>query len=156
MTQDAVTQNSCPKILSPTPLSSRKKPSRKSPRWAAKLPWYCDKFNPVLGEAGLWMAVITQAMMDALSRSTHPEHRYHKEAAIQWLTGNSRDFYLVCSLANLDPGYVRRNAKRALTVAVEWRAAPGKGARYQERKAYRKRLKKPAPAALSPEEGGKK
>jgi hypothetical protein len=145
MTQDLFTQI-CPEVISET--KKQKTPlSKKSKRWAQALPWYCDKYNPVRGECGLWMAVVTQAMMDALSRSTHPEQRYHKQTAIQWLTGNSKDFYLVCSLAGVDPDYVRRRAKKAMMAPVEWRAGAGKGSRYEERKAYRARVKKMAPPA---------
>ncbi len=103
--------------------------------------WFEGHQSAVRGETALWVAVITQALMDALNRSKHPEHRYHKQAAIQWLTGNSRDFHWVCEMADLDPNCVRRKAKRALLSPVAWRAAPGKGARYHERKEHRQRMK---------------
>ncbi len=104
--------------------------------------WLEGPYDTARGETALWIAVITQAMMDALSRSRHPEHRYHKHAATEWLSGNSKDFILVCVLADMDPDYVRCKAKRALMSPVAWRAAPGEGKRYIERKLYRQRLKK--------------
>lgn len=113
---------------------------------------WCDgPYNSVRGESALWAAVITQAMMDALSRSRNPEQLYHKQAATQWLTGNSKDFFLVCLMAGMDPHYVRRKAKKALVSPISWRASPGQGKRYLERKSYRQRIKKeieqPAPPA---------
>lgn len=104
--------------------------------------WFDGPYNTARGETALWVAVITQAMMDALSRSRHPEQQHHKQAAINWLTGNSKDFFLVCYYAGMDPDYVRRKAKRALVSPVAWRAAPGHGQRYLERKNYRQRIKK--------------
>src|SRR5947208_1331494 len=93
------------------------------------------------GETSLWVAVITQAMMDALSRCNNAEATYHKHEAIHWLTGNSRDFITVCLFAGLDPDYVRRKSKRALAAPRPWRAEAGKGKRYLERKVYRQNLK---------------
>ena len=107
-----------------------------------------EKYNPVRGERALWAAVITQAMMDALSKSRNPEIQYHKHEAIRWLTGNSKDFQDVCLLADMDPDYVRRSAKRALVAPRAWRAEAGQGKRYHERKAYRQRLKTQTPVSL--------
>lgn len=104
--------------------------------------WFDGPYDTARGETSLWVAVITQAMMDALSRSRHPEQQHHKQAALNWLTGNSKDFFLVCSLAGMDPDYVRRKAKKSLVSPIAWRAAPGQGQRYLERKHYRQRIKK--------------
>lgn len=98
--------------------------------------------NKARGETALWIAVITQAMMDALSRANNTEAKYQKTEALRWLTENSKDFTQVCSYAGLDPDWVRRKVKKALVNPASWRAAPGKGKRYVERKAYRMRLKK--------------
>ncbi len=80
--------------------------------------WFEGPYNTARSETALWVAVITQAMMDALNRSRHPEHLYHKRAAIEWLTGNSQDFFLVCQLADMNPDCVRRKAKRAMVSPV--------------------------------------
>src|SRR5687768_12138993 len=99
--------------------------------------------NPVHGEMSLWSAVITQAMMDALSKARSSEALYHKQNAIRWLTGNSDDFITVCLLAGYDPDYVRKKAKQIIANPVPWRAEAGKGKRYLERREYRKRSRKP-------------
>lgn len=105
-------------------------------------------YNHARGETALWVAVITQAMMDALSNAASAEARYHKNEAIHWLTGNSRDFVMVCLSAGMDPDCVRRKAKRALASPSPWRAEAGKGKRYLERKAYRQKLKNQKPVPL--------
>lgn len=94
-------------------------------------------YDSTRGETALWSAVITQALMDALSKSRSAEALYHKHTAIAWLTGNGKDFTMVCLCAGFDPDYVRKKAKRAITCPQRWRAEPGKGKRYLERKKYR-------------------
>ncbi|MGE0754999.1 MAG: hypothetical protein AB7L92_07540 [Alphaproteobacteria bacterium] len=104
--------------------------------------WLAEPYNAARGETSLWIAVITQAVMDALSKSRNPEIQFHKREAIYWLTENNKDFIIVCLNAGLDPDYVRQKAKRAIYSPSPWRAEPGKGKRYQERKAYRERIRK--------------
>jgi hypothetical protein len=94
-------------------------------------------YDSTRGETALWSAVITQALMDALTRSRNPEALYSKHTAIAWLTGNSKDFIMVCLCAGFEPDYVRKKAKRAIASPQRWRAEPGKGKRYLERKKYR-------------------
>ncbi len=93
------------------------------------------------GERALWVAVITQAVMDALSRAPSSEALYHKHEAIRWLMDGSRDFITVCQHAGYEPDYIRKCAKRALSSPNPWRALPGQGNRYLERRAYRARQK---------------
>ena len=51
-----------------------------------------------------------------------------------------RDFEAWCDTAGYDPDYVREQAQKIRETGLpEWRAAPGKGARYEERKAYREK-----------------
>jgi hypothetical protein len=124
--------------------SPAKKHARKHGRRRGKkssFDWPCEPHNAVRGEMALWVAVITQAMMDALSRSRHPEAVYYKHEAINWLTGGSRNFKTVCLMAGLDPDYVRSQAKKSLLSPMPWRAEAGTGKRYEERRAYRKHLK---------------
>lgn len=97
-------------------------------------------YDSTRGETALWSAVITQALMDALSRSRSAEALYHKHTAIAWLTGNGKDFTMVCLCAGFDPDYVRKKAKRAIASPQRWRAEPGTGKRYLERKKYRNKL----------------
>ncbi|MCE2926443.1 MAG: hypothetical protein LW823_02185 [Rickettsiales bacterium] len=102
--------------------------------------WFDDPYTSIKGETALWVAVITQAMMDALSNSRNPEIQFFKTEATRWLTENNKDFIEVCMLADMNPDYVRKKAKKAITSPVAWRAAPGAGKRYHERK-----NKKPTP-----------
>lgn len=92
-----------------------------------KNPFEADPFNPVRGEESLWLAVITQALMDAASKSQKPELLYHRNEARHWLLNGSSDFCTVCQLAGIDPDYTRRMAKRALARDCKWRNAPGEG-----------------------------
>ncbi|MBY0407595.1 MAG: hypothetical protein K2Q01_07875 [Rickettsiales bacterium] len=122
---------------------------RKTKRKRERLPnsgkprdWLNDSYDSVRGERALWIAVVTQAMMDALSRSRKPEDQFSKFEATRWLTGNSAHFKTVCMLAGLDPVYVRVRAKKALASNTLWRAEAGTGKRYEERKAYREKRKK--------------
>jgi hypothetical protein len=106
------------------------------------LSWIDDPHSAVKGETGLWIAVITQALVDALCKSKNPELLYCKDEAIRWLTNNNKDFVEVCLLAGFDPSYVRRKAKKAIAAPSAWRAAPGLGKRYMERKVYTGRRQK--------------
>lgn len=94
------------------------------------------------GETALWVAVITQAMMDALSRCKKSESIYQRHEAINWLTGNSKDFNDVCLCAGLNPDYVRRKAKKVIAAPKPWRAEAGKGKRYEERRKYREKQRR--------------
>lgn len=116
-------------------------PSSPTRRKKHQVDLFPEPHNPVRGETALWVAVITQAMMDALSNSRNPEIQFHKHEAIRWLTGQSKDFITVCHFADLNPDEVRRKAKRAIASPTPWRAEAGKGKRYQERKAYRQQAK---------------
>lgn len=109
-----------------------------------------EPYDSVRAERAMWVAVITQAMMDALSKSAKPEEQFNKFEATRWLTGNSIQFRNVCSLAGLDPDYVRVRAKKALANGISWRAEAGTGKRYEERKAYRERTKIISPISLRP------
>lgn len=57
-------------------------------------------------ETCLWRAVITQACVDATTRSQKDENIKIKKDALAWLSKQGEDFDLVCELANLDPDYV--------------------------------------------------
>lgn len=147
MTHDAYLEEKIKSTLLPHNKSPKKKIKRHK---IENIEWLNDPNRPVRGETALWVAVITQAMMDALSKAKNNEARYHKYEAINWLTGNSKNFVTVCLNAGLDPNYVRRKAKRAIASPTLWRAEPGKGKRYNERKAYRKRIKSSRPEEREP------
>ena len=82
---------------------------------------FSEAYNPVKGEMALWAAVITQALMDAGSKSAKPEAQHEKAKAIRWLLGNSEDFVTVCQNAGLDPLYVRDKARKAIQRGCVWR-----------------------------------
>ncbi len=78
-------------------------------------------------EPGLWRAVITQALLDAVTRSQKSDARRTRETARNWLLSETRDFEIVCDNAGFDPGYVRRRAREALLRGCEWRLPNGQG-----------------------------
>lgn len=86
-------------------------------------------------EPGLWRAVITQALVDAASKSRKSEAKRSRNDALTWLLGNDRDFEAVCDHAGFDPSYVRRRAKEALARGCHWRLPNGQGWRTQARRA---------------------
>lgn len=81
-------------------------------------PDHTDFFNDESGhdspETSLWRAVVTQAMMDALSRSAKRLDRLERARAASWLSGTSRDFHMVCGLAEYSATRVRARAQAAL------------------------------------------
>lgn len=79
--------------------------------------------TPVRGEVAMWRAVITQALMDALSGSNKTEMQYERSQAVVWLEGRGKDFHTVCHFAQLDPAYVRERAKWAIQ---RWSRSKGK------------------------------
>lgn len=60
---------------------------------------------PTSPQVALWRAVILQAMRDAVGGKTHAA------AARAWLEKDSRYFRFVCGNADLDPDWVRRQAR---------------------------------------------
>lgn len=89
----------------------------------------------------LWKAVILQAFADMASQSKNRELQIDKELAKIWVFSNSKDFYMVCDLANYHPDDIRKKAKEIIKNGLQWRAPAGKGARYEERKKYREKMK---------------
>ncbi len=85
-----------------------------------------DSSNPVKGEISLWRAVITQALMDAGSSSQTSEMKFERAKAISWLSGVSPDFYTVCSLADLEPDYIKEKSKEAISRKCTWRVKSNK------------------------------
>ena len=80
-----------------------------------------DKDTNIRGDVAMWRAVITQALQDAGSDSKKKEMRLIKAQATSWLSGYSEDFYTVCALADMDPDYVREQAKEAIARGCKWR-----------------------------------
>lgn len=84
-------------------------------------------------EPGLWRAVITQALMDAATKSRKSHHRRAREDALGWLLSKTSDFEMVCDNAGFDPDYVRNRAKQAITRGCTWRLPVGQGWRTMAR-----------------------
>jgi hypothetical protein len=95
-------------------------------------------------EPSLWRAVITQALMDAASKSPKQEARRTRETVRDWLLTNTSDFEVVCDHAGFDPGYVRRRAREALGRGCEWRLPSGQGWRTQLRQAQQRAASMPS------------
>jgi hypothetical protein len=69
----------------------------------------------------LWRSVITQALIDAASNSKKKIDKLNRVRAIQWLKGDSEDFFEVCILSDMDPSYVKHKAQQALQRGCKWR-----------------------------------
>lgn len=78
----------------------------------------------IFGEQALWRAVITQALMDAGSKSTKREAKFHRAQAIAWFSKRNPDFQLVCALAGLEVDYVFEKAHKAIRQDCKWRKDP--------------------------------
>ena len=83
-----------------------------------------DSLHPHSGEQSLWRAVITQALMDASSKSKKMEMKYEKSQALCWITGYGEDFKTVCDFAGYAPDYIRENSIEAIKRDCKWRADP--------------------------------
>lgn len=66
-------------------------------------------------EQAMWRAVILQAMVDAVSKSSKPETVRARKAALTWLAGDSDDFVQVCEQAGWHADYVRKRVYEALS-----------------------------------------
>lgn len=74
-------------------------------------------------ERAIWRAVVTQALMDAASNSGKKEAIQERRRARHWLLYDRKDFLTVCMLAELNPHYVREQARQALLRGCRWRGA---------------------------------
>tara|TARA_R100001086_G_scaffold99547_1_gene49729 strand:+ start:86 stop:433 length:348 start_codon:yes stop_codon:yes gene_type:complete len=62
----------------------------------------------------LFTAVLTQAIHDSLYKGSFKYYIQYKIEAIKWLTGNSRDFKLICNYADIDPEYAYEKFTKAM------------------------------------------
>ena len=62
----------------------------------------------------LFRAIINQALHDAMYDGVYKYHIIDKREAITWLISNSKDFQLVCSWAEIDPGIACRKFTEAM------------------------------------------
>ncbi len=133
-------------LKKPTPTStstrlSNLKPAKKHRVSIKPHDWAMGNLPTASSDKALWIAVISRAMLDAISTANDAEQRYHRQEAIAWLTGGGMDFHMVCLMAGMEPSEIRRKAKHAISNPRPWRAAPRTGARFLERLAYRQKLK---------------
>jgi hypothetical protein len=69
-------------------------------------------------EQKLFLTVIVQATHDAAYTGHNKYLIMHKRDAINWLTGNSKDFQIVCKLAKIDPYYATHKFVKAMKLNV--------------------------------------
>jgi hypothetical protein len=67
---------------------------------------YCKK---------LWMSVINQALMDALSNSKHKRAQINKLKAIKWIINDDVSFENICQMAGLNYQNIRKKIIILLT-----------------------------------------
>ena len=72
-------------------------------------------------EKSMWRAVITQALMDAASRSQKKSEITYKMKALLWLLQDDGDFYEVCHYADFDPVAIRIIIREVLKNGCKWR-----------------------------------
>ena len=65
-------------------------------------------------EQKMFLSVITQAITDAAYKGYDRYDIYNKDAASTWLVGNSKDFRLICQLADIDPDYAYHKFSKAI------------------------------------------
>ena len=69
-------------------------------------------------EQKLFLTVIVQATHDAAYTGHNKYLIMHKRDAINWLTGNSKDFQIVCKLAKIDPYYATHKFVKAMKLNI--------------------------------------
>ena len=117
------------------------KPKRSAQRrnywWDETVAWQRLAHNPY---KSLAKAKIVQYLCDLGTRSLSEEAQFFKMKAGHWFFGggkNQEDFYGWCDIADLHPDDIRAIAADVRDQGLHWRAAPGMGKRYHERKVYR-------------------
>ncbi len=80
-----------------------------------------DELALMRREIGMWRAVITQALLDCASMSKRTEDQVAKHSAMSWFAMQNPDFVKVCEYAYLEPEYVMRKAKNAISNGCKWR-----------------------------------
>ena len=58
-------------------------------------------------EKRLWQAVLFQAFRDATYTGDGRQERIHQRKADAWIRAGGKDFRQVCSLAGMDPAFLR-------------------------------------------------
>lgn len=58
----------------------------------------------------LFQAVISESFADAFIVENNRHQKFIRKGARHWLLQDKKDFEIVCQLAGVHPGYVRKNA----------------------------------------------
>lgn len=99
----------------------------------AQNPSHFDWFREAaIGERAVWVAVITQAVIDARSTSNKSDALKAKAEALAWF--GTPDFDDVCIAADLDPTITLEKITRALLTNAQWRLPAGEGWRTKQRR----------------------
>lgn len=132
------------------------------------LPPQSGDSHEIRGVIALWRAVLVQHIMDAKSRSSKPEADYYRNQALHFLFDDTRNFRMVCELADLNPDKVRQKLHAARERGFIWRAGNQQATKAQEKITTRKQRravlvelglfpkleKRPAPKKLKPRARG--
>lgn len=62
-------------------------------------------------EQRLWQEVVFKTIIDAMSNQDSPcdDEWISRKQAREWMKGDTRDFFEVCTLAGIDPHFLREN-----------------------------------------------
>lgn len=82
-------------------------------RWFGSIP-VASEYIELEEYIRLWRAVLDQALEDVLTPEDSYEGRAAKFRAEVWLRGNTRDFYDVCLLADLNPFATKQRIQEIL------------------------------------------
>ncbi len=76
---------------------------------------------------GLFIAIITQAIQDAVYKGKNRELLFHKHVARDWLFSGNGNFHFICHAAGLDPSYVQDLAGKAIEQGYTLQKPVGQG-----------------------------
>jgi len=103
--------------------------------------WLIGKTDVKSSEENLAKAKIL-TMLENLAGKTKEltQRSLRRDESYRWFFEPRSDFEDWCDTAGFDPDYVREQAKKVYEEGLpQWRAAPGQGKRYEERRTYRLR-----------------
>ncbi len=72
--------------------------------------------NYNLPEVSLYKSIITQAIIDCTNISDDNSLKLIEKEAKEWIFGNSRDFKEICYKAEIEPHFIIKLAKKAITI----------------------------------------
>ncbi|QED23443.1 hypothetical protein [Candidatus Deianiraea vastatrix] len=84
-------------------------------------PGFVDDMLVTRSDVSLWRAVVMQAIVDCYTLSKRTENQNARLEAIKWISSGNRDFLKVCQYADLDPYYVIKKTRHAISNRGQWR-----------------------------------